>query len=190
MGQFDIMLSVWHHLEATILVELFLCCDFVFILFYFWYCFVCAHLNYYMQNSLMEKKAAAVELIKVRLTELPNDPRLWYVFFSVAMYYIYKYLSLSLSHILWIKFKLMCWYWNWSMYLFSMNFIWSGKKEPNVECCEYDQSLIFSLMKCIDELPILFSYSSNSRKGFMEMERYSSFCAPQSYRKKKEKKKG
>lgn len=39
-----------------------------------------AHMNYYMENSLMEKKAAAVDLIKVRLSEMPNDPRLWYVF--------------------------------------------------------------------------------------------------------------
>ena len=29
--------------------------------------------------SLLEKKAAAVELIKARLSVMPNDPRLWYV---------------------------------------------------------------------------------------------------------------
>lgn len=31
------------------------------------------------KNSLLEKKAAAVDLIKMRLSETPNDPRLWYV---------------------------------------------------------------------------------------------------------------
>ena len=34
---------------------------------------------YDVKNSLLGKKAAAVELIKARLSELPNDPRLWFV---------------------------------------------------------------------------------------------------------------
>lgn len=28
-------------------------------------------------NSLLEKKAAAVDLIKSRLSQMPNDPKLW-----------------------------------------------------------------------------------------------------------------
>lgn len=39
-------------------------------------------------GRLMEKKAAAVDLIKARLSERPSDPRLWYV---------EVYLSLSLT---------------------------------------------------------------------------------------------
>ena len=34
---------------------------------------------YDVKNSLLGKKAAAVELIKARLSEKPNDPRLWFV---------------------------------------------------------------------------------------------------------------
>ncbi|KAK9083931.1 hypothetical protein Scep_030402 [Stephania cephalantha] len=33
--------------------------------------------NNFILNSLLEKKAAAAELIKARLCEMPNDPRLW-----------------------------------------------------------------------------------------------------------------
>lgn len=56
-----------------------------------------AHVNYNVENSLMEKKASAVELIKVRLSEMPNDPRLWYVsyFFCLSVYYILNYIFLS-----------------------------------------------------------------------------------------------
>lgn len=38
-----------------------------------------SHLIFDLDNSLLEKKATAVELIKKRLSEKPNDPRLWYV---------------------------------------------------------------------------------------------------------------
>ncbi|MCH99151.1 tetratricopeptide repeat protein 27, partial [Trifolium medium] len=34
--------------------------------------------------SLLEKKATAVELIRKRLSERPNDPRLWYYFAHLA----------------------------------------------------------------------------------------------------------
>jgi hypothetical protein len=37
------------------------------------------HLMFNMEISLLEKKATAVELIRKRLSERPNDPRLWYV---------------------------------------------------------------------------------------------------------------
>lgn len=37
------------------------------------------HLMFDMEISLLEKKALAVDLIKKRLLERPNDPRLWYV---------------------------------------------------------------------------------------------------------------
>lgn len=50
----------------------------------------------------MEKKAAAVELIKTRLSETPNDPRLWYVlgFFST---FVSKRFCLSLiSSLAWV----------------------------------------------------------------------------------------
>lgn len=33
--------------------------------------------EYDVTNSLLGKKAAAVELIKARLSEMPRDPRLW-----------------------------------------------------------------------------------------------------------------
>lgn len=38
-----------------------------------------SHVIFDLDNSLLEKKATAVELIKKRLSERPNDPRLWYV---------------------------------------------------------------------------------------------------------------
>lgn len=38
-----------------------------------------------MEISLLEKKATAVELIRKRLSERPNDPRLWYVTWLVLL---------------------------------------------------------------------------------------------------------
>lgn len=38
-----------------------------------------------MKISLLEKKATAVELIRKRLSERPNDPRLWYVTWLVLL---------------------------------------------------------------------------------------------------------
>ncbi|XVE70301.1 hypothetical protein DITRI_Ditri10aG0061400 [Diplodiscus trichospermus] len=35
-------------------------------------------------NSQLDKKAAVVELIKMRLSETPNDPRLWYLLGDVT----------------------------------------------------------------------------------------------------------
>lgn len=39
-----------------------------------------------LHNSLLEKKSAAVELIKARLLETPSDPKLWYVS-HIAFYF-------------------------------------------------------------------------------------------------------
>ncbi|XP_040368987.1 tetratricopeptide repeat protein 27 homolog isoform X2 [Rosa chinensis] len=41
------------------------------------FCYRLSHVRYHIKNSLLEKKAAAVELIKTWLSETPNDPRLW-----------------------------------------------------------------------------------------------------------------
>lgn len=50
------------------------------------------------ENSLLQKKAAAVELIKTRLSETPNDPRLWYVL-GFLLLIVLTYQETLFSHV-------------------------------------------------------------------------------------------
>lgn len=82
MGQLNILLLVRSPMIA--LVKLTSTCSYLFLsifcTFVFFVCFLLpVGVSYKIlhKNSLLEKKAAAVQLIKKRLSEMPNDPRLW-----------------------------------------------------------------------------------------------------------------
>jgi hypothetical protein len=88
MGQLNILLLVRSPMIA--LVKLTSTCSYLFLsifcTFVFFVCFLLpVGVSYKIlhKNSLLEKKAAAVQLIKKRLSEMPNDPRLWYVWFHL-----------------------------------------------------------------------------------------------------------
>jgi hypothetical protein len=88
MGQLNILLLVRSPMIA--LVKLTSTCSYLFLsifcTFVFLFVSCCqweSHTRYCIKNSLLEKKAAAVQLIKKRLSEMPNDPRLWYVWFHL-----------------------------------------------------------------------------------------------------------